>query len=502
MTCNSSHLAVSQSAPRVFIMRTKVTITKACGVLVLISVAFISYKLLLSNNMLDQEPEMFIQKKSDAVKLTAVSVNVGSFKGMFWQTLFYQSTNSVEKIVHTPRTAVYLHQFYYDDRAKHRGYKKVIGYVSSALPKSKLHLFCTFWIERSPSEIVQIGITEAKLVVLKHATYYFRGVEYLPYFLSCNSPFSPDYVSVSFLRPTQSVHSTNITNLLAVISPEVPSKPSHESKTIGICTHGMHGSFRDEDVPLFVQWVELSHMFGASFISLYNVTLMESSHYLNKLIQHYKQKNMLEFIQYPPIPPTRPPYFTSVDVEMAKQTLVRHTVGDCMYRNIHKYWYILYVDLDEIVFPHGGCKNYSNCLTQLLSKHWGWKNQAGLGMTNSYHWYNVPKYADKQYSVDNPVLRYSTRTLDHRGYLNKAFTNPRVCDYLYQHGCWPVPSVSIPPETMMIHHYRISCIRGEMCSRPNPKNTVDSFLASYKDEISKRTQNVLRAINWTSVAGF
>lgn len=419
-----------------------------------------------------------------------------SIKNQFWQEISPPGNFEDSSII-------YVHNFYYDNRSKLNGTQRLLSFVSS-VKIVKDNLLCLIWIENVNGKTFKILRKPATVISAKMAPFFFHGKEYVPYQLSCECPSKPKYVSLAYttaLEPDYSNRSQTITNLFKVIFPKIPQVDPTKSKKIGICCHGIHGDIKLHQIPYVIQWIELARIFGASEITLYNVSATSSTSYFDKLVEYYSKKGILSFNRFPPLPP----FSGTWNYEMSSQALVRHTSGDCLLRNLHRYWYVLYIDMDEIVVPRNS-RTYQDFLTDFLQKNKTFfPSMASIVIRSAYHYYNVPKYGSNDIPSTLPVLKYNTRTLhesivgDNSPY-SKSFVNPRVCDVLWQHRCLHQfdNAEMANPKDILVHHYRNSCPPySSVCKKQNHTKLKDSFLMrNYGDVITQKTKDVLKSIQW------
>ena len=156
------------------------------------------------------------------------------------------------------------------------------------------------------------------------------------------------------------------------------------------------------------------------------------------------------------------------------QSFIQLPFLDCFFKNMHRYWYIAPMDVDEIFMINSTFKTYQHYISHVIDREPALSNSLYLtaevaGYFQHYKPVNVsiPEYL--------PMFRYMKRdrftTWGHR----KSFQNPRTCLHAGYHACRPLKQsnldcehcgyrpVTLPPNEIVLHHYRDWCKRNTGC---------------------------------------
>lgn len=131
-----------------------------------------------------------------------------------------------------------------------------------------------------------------------------------------------------------------------IVYPEPLEDPT--TRMIGVCMASLYGNMSVQNVPYFVNWMETLYKLGVSEVSINNATLRFEDDMIRKAFQYYQDIGRLTFTHYPVVHET---WDSPKQDDAATEAINKLTTGDCLYRNLKRYWYVLIIDMDEVPVP-------------------------------------------------------------------------------------------------------------------------------------------------------
>lgn len=110
----------------------------------------------------------------------------------------------------------------------------------------------------------------------------------------------------------------------------------NKTGTIGLCMH--KALFKFKDPQRIASWIELNLAMGVELISLYYHDVSPEE---EKVVQFYVDTGKVEVINWT----------INISNSLVYNTGQLGTIQDCFYRNYHRFKYIMFHDIDEVIVP-------------------------------------------------------------------------------------------------------------------------------------------------------
>ena len=278
-------------------------------------------------------------------------------------------------------------------------------------------------------------------------------------------------------------------NQLPVRSQEV--NPS-DRKQFAVCVSPLFGGYNSTtDI---IQWIELNRILGADLFVFYNFSTGKN---VGKLLEFYSGKNLVKVIPWD-VSKFRPPG-KKHELNYAGQTVA---LNDCLMRVKPIFEFVVNIDLDELIVPHGGLTTWWD----IVNKN---PDVAVYNFRSSFfrlNWDNFDKDFPRKDVAEKHKLSFLLK-LDREVKIfppndrTKYFAKTDVADSLGVHKVFaltsPHKSEMFPPEVALVHHYRTIYATINGVSQPDyvnkgPKVFDDSVLKLYGDRL---IDNVLKIRN-------
>ena len=184
-----------------------------------------------------------------------------------------------------------------------------------------------------------------------------HGKTFGGWILSCAVPAHFSHPPCSVIISTRSQHKFHRPQIDVSVPVFSLSKVfQEEKKKFGICIPPLFGYIPSTTL---VEFIELSRLIGADELIFY---AFQTSRNIQHVLRHYEKLGMVTVI------PWNPP-IQSKSIWYYGQLLA---INDCLYRNMNRFKYLSFNDIDEFIVPHGvGGKNWTNMVTALnrLTNH-------------------------------------------------------------------------------------------------------------------------------------
>jgi hypothetical protein len=255
-----------------------------------------------------------------------------------------------------------------------------------------------------------------------------------------------------------------------------PTIYEHE---FGIC---VPISFGYIDPIRLINWVEMNKVLGVTEINIYNASMTSDA---DAVFSYYRGLIVVHQI-VPPVPDR-----TYGGVKLGSPA----GLNDCMYRNMHRYRYLIIIDFDEVITPRPDV-NYASLMT-LIDRSRQTTNRLvhSYSAKNAYFYLSYPP--DMTYPPWQPYQRYRTR-FDSKAVsvFDKSFLNPRLCLSAFNHYCYiTLPDTtrqSIPTLLATVHHYT-GCKK--KCELMNSSAVVDDVMLRYGSYVGKTVASLAEQLN-------
>ena len=370
---------------------------------------------------------------------------------------------------------IHLYSAFYDDRPA-VGIVPVIRIQAIATPTTT-PLYCHIWYDGHDHPlVVEVSVTSTGRGDTINKIRYDQSL------FTCTLDSSlpvPTHVSVAMSH-------CGYSSIYLPIYIPVRSKWKHE---FGVCVVIAFGTIPTHS---FVEWMEVTSMFGVTEINVYNGSMSTA---MTPVFEYYEHTGVLRVHQMPP--PTSD--FGSRGTKLSSPA----SLNDCMLRNMYRYKYIIVIDFDEIIVPREHT-NYHDMLAHIdkverLSEPW-----LSYTFRNVYYFLDIgPTATQPEYST---VLRYQKRQSQPSAYLYapKSFIDPRRCLSVFNHYCWKrfknsyTPekwTIDVKPEIAMSHHYR-RCGFGKKCIAMFNTTVVDAHMLTFNRTLVSRMEKVFSDIHY------
>ncbi len=321
--------------------------------------------------------------------------------------------------------------------------------------------------------------TREPLVILAKPVMVLKGVAvpYTRHVFTCESATSDAWRSWSNLRAAVILEDPDHTYDIATLSVPVekPYRASEYSRKIefGVC-HAI--AYNHVDPYRLIEWLEMLRLTGVGKVVFYNSSLQQAE---SKVLRHYMSDGLVELYQLPPL--------ALPETKQEKRLRQVMALNHCLYRNMHRFQYIIPIDTDEFIMPRT-TKNLSSLIREIH------RVQLKNNDTFQYHSFKVRTISFVRDEILNPqpdlskpsyshFLRYRRRYrlepwYEHR----KAIFLTRSCSVLFMHHCvgtvrgTPSTSVMVDPDLALMHHYRDTSCWSVLANVPMA--TVDECIAS------------------------
>jgi hypothetical protein len=254
----------------------------------------------------------------------------------------------------------------------------------------------------------------------------------------------------------------------------------------GVCVPPLYGEVKPKAL---IEFIEFNRILGADVFILY-VNKNEGGilNEIRKIVAHYGRQNIVIPISWDiPFPPEHIWYYG--------QSLA---INDCLYRNMNRFKYLAFIDLDEFIIPQGNLVTWNNVIDAIRENVKMDVSQAS-GFTFKSTFFS-PEFSRHVFSNEMSVTVRTNRTQHFSYRRNKIIVQPeRIFELGIHHVSKPYPDssntsvIDVPTTIAHIHHYR-TCIQefGIHCqvrikdfSVPNKygQRIIDNYLKTVSDII-------------------
>ena len=443
-----------------------------------------------------EETETMIYNEININKLFKITIN-----NQYWQE--YKSR----------RGMFYLYNAYLDTRGKD-SLIQITAIVEKEV-KNEVHK-CAIWynnyadpdISFEPMEMTPINAEHRLFIGIQNSVPDLNNMSL--YLLTCKIDnkrnIIPEAVSIVDHKGTLIYKNSNCyetSNYLKV------NFDNEEKKDFAVCVKGYF--FQKSHSTKLIEWIELLSILGAKKIFLHE---LEGNPDVRKVLDFYTKKGILD-VKKSSIPGDAN-FRNSSYLKMHLQTYRYEApifLNDCLYRNIHKYKFIVITDIDEVIVPRELGHTWSDMMTSISNMY---KNASSYFFPNAYFFDGVPEY--KQLlngSMDdipktNHMLRHVYRIKPNFGgkgfggtLVGKSFYNTEFAKVVTSHRAGkctfkPCKEAKINQEIAFVHHYRSTnnMIRCQDDKLPLCNDIVlDTRLWEFKEKLASRLEKTLSILD-------
>ena len=340
---------------------------------------------------------------------------------------------------------------YFDNRPQvgSQSLVRVVGIVGHYKP-----LWCQVWYEGVSTPYV----TVVDLQYSHPGNYTVHGQTYMRVMLNCELKIysvPPTHVSIVSEKCKDS----------SILLPVHVSSPDQPLQEFLICMPTAYGKL---DPHHFVEWVEFNRMMGVGEIWMYNSTTLHDN--IRPVFDFYRDLGVLHTTAI-----TNPWGHTN----FSELTLTHPmALNDCLYQNIHRFKYIVELDVDEFIVPKLD-DNWHDMLIRIQNKQRVAPELHGFHFNNAYFFKHNIK--DKNEDGRFLSLGYRLRAVMKYRSMYKTIDTISRCVALAHHFCLPVIQVYkrvwVKEELAEKFHYR-ECPKNDFknCTFPTIRETsIDPF---------------------------
>ncbi len=234
---------------------------------------------------------------------------------------------------------------------------------------------------------------------------------------------------------------------------EKPHAITAESEQIefGVC-HAI--AYYHLDPYRLVEWLEMLRLLGVGKVVFYNSSLQRAE---SKVLEHYQSDGLVELYQFPPLALPE----TKQEATLRQVLALSH----CLYRNSHRFKYIIPIDTDEFIMPRT-TQNLSSLISEINRANGIETEKDGV---HSYQFRTVDFVQDELLNANPDLskpgyshfLRYRHRFgVEGKKVHRKAIYLTKSCSVMFVHFCvgkvpgTPANSIAVEPEMATLNHYR------------------------------------------------
>ncbi|XP_045194658.2 uncharacterized protein LOC123550293 [Mercenaria mercenaria] len=301
--------------------------------------------------------------------------------------------------------------------------------------------YCQFWYQSPHNQNVKMKSKLAKIITISEGL----GLRYTALLFQCMLPQSSAF-------PTHvSIVSERCETPMNLIDIQFLRSPFANKHRFTVCLTPLNFRYnRDYEI---LEWIELNRILGADKFIVYNYS---STINVAHVLEYYSKRGLTEVVQWnlPVGVDTWPRENKSVEIHYFGQVAA---LQDCLYRNKGVSEFIVNLDVDEFIIPHGkNVTTWSDMLRQLkhdsivymfrntfFKKEW---NNTGIEIHNK-------SLVDKLRLVTLRKLQHE-RKLSLPKQRSKYFAKTAGVSKVMIHEVPEVTNLVVPINIGLLHHYR------------------------------------------------
>ena len=239
----------------------------------------------------------------------------------------------------------------------------------------------------------------------------------------------------------------------------------------GVCVAVAYGSINGTRIK---EWVEFHRLLGVGEFNIYHGKLDRMT---LDVFTAYSKQHVVALRQIAP----------PIDnwCTWCQKLATIAVLNDCMYRNMHRYKYMVVVDFDEIIVPHSDV-NYSEML-QRITRASQSTSVDQFAFRNAYFFLDFP--ADETQPRELVTLRYHTRAaVSQPGVAVKSILNPRGCVSMQNHYCAKrmprdATVLMVDPDVALNHHYKRCHLTADECGYTLRHGVDDGATQRFREQL-------------------
>ncbi len=381
-------------------------------------------------------------------------------------------------VFRSPLHEVYVYSVFYDERIDNGLFPSLRLLAVARTVKN--NTYCQVWYPSMTQPVVK----EAKLHK-NGGGHKLNKTHYEQYYFTCGLDTSypiPNYVSL-VAGPCDKAD-----NYIAIYVPiRAPFK--HD---FAIC---VPVAFNTVNPYRLTEWLEVNKILGVTEINIYHVAMSNET---LRILEYYEKTGLVKLHHIPSVPH----YEKGRSGNKIGSPI---SLNDCMYRNMYRYKWILFIDFDELIVPRGH-KNLRDLLISIDREEKLKYSPSSYTFRNVYFWAGCGTSArkpDKAYALKYLLREQPNKFL----YAAKSIIDPRRCISVFNHYCYirfPLRdkkekwTIDVKTSSATSHHYR-ELYQGrrskEKCDFLKKNGTRDDSILRWKKILVKRidkSRNSLR----------
>ena len=265
--------------------------------------------------------------------------------------------------------------------------------------------------------------------------------------------------------------------------------------TLAVCVKAAIGNLNEMRL---IEWIEFQRLLGINKIAIYDSAVTGQA--IN-VLDYYTKQGLVDQLPFN--------YLLKMHMLMKEDPIIKMlanenlvfeqgylvSINDCLYRYASQYEYIMVIDLDELIIPHG-----DDTLIELLARAKKYHpNAAAYTFETAWHLESFgPSSADEVGYLH--TQKYRKRTHPMKSQPKSIFHTDRIVTANWHtnvlitniHGV--VGNMYLPSDEYgFVHHFRKICkYEKEKCEQLAKETMVDEAVISYYHGLKKAVQTTLR----------
>ena len=359
---------------------------------------------------------------------------------------------------------------------------KLFG-ISSGNPRSNKDVFCQFWFHNGSAAS---SVSAISLKTGRGASVH--GKRYQEMLYTCKiakTSHIPAAVSIGYYACAP------LTTLLPI-----EMAAARDKVDIGVCVPVVYGNISSTAL---IEWIELNRILG---VAEFNFYVTSSNRNVTSVLRHYEKMGLVRLTMLTPPVPVKDGVAWCY---WCQKLAVIPTLNHCLYSNMHRYKYLLSMDVDEVIIPQK-----QDTLMNLIKQVNPDGTRGGFLFQNGYFFLDLPATPFKDTTLSQLItIKYQHRVkqLSKIGYSAKTILKPLYCDVLQNHKCMYYStlkskvrrkklhvSMNVPPSTAYLHHYKKCHLKKQECKATMSQTEKDNRTLAFSAELAKQFTNSLNQI--------
>lgn len=245
----------------------------------------------------------------------------------------------------------------------------------------------------------------------------------------------------------------------------------------------------------FIEWIEILSLLGAEKIFIY---VLHAHANILKVLQFYEMQGKVKIEKMTRLEGL----YVTHGIQQFHNDMI--SFNDCLYKHYNEFFYLLPLDIDEIILP---VKPEEKLWTDVISRLWK-DGSDGYAARNAYFLLDNNHALEIQKEVPSNLmlLQHVYRSKDHLPYTQgpKSFQDTEKTLVMHNHR--PMHCIGkarcdvfyIPVEDAQLQHYRQRCesFSAKECENFEQNTVEDKTLWKYKDEIIANVNKTLEGLRY------